>query len=419
MLSLHCYYFIVGISTCVNDPKYQLLYIIAQNLTTQFYVSQTIMLIGILYYRLYFVFKGTVQSLSCINITIFIICYLFTSISFIFAGYMYANYMTTIGPSIIALVSILVIFMIIYLVSIFISKLINVYKKSQVTSSSDDKYLANVITKVSLLTFISTSNVIISAISSGLRPVFNSVHWDLFFTVIINIDIFSNFLCVYLSEKYFKKWYIKMCGCCHIECTKCWNFCLGNNMDIKNMLSILREGTITMATRPSVNRTRTSVMSGISVVSAVSSCNNNHKTHEESKHDGDDDALPPRITKLRTHSSFETDQESDIDNNTLKVDVNDANISAPPSRRPSLSTIVGSPNMDDIVIDDAEIVYNDCPNPIQIGDYQMQQVDGNGVVDIDMDCNKQLEGDEQSEIDAIGIVQSLQDKVGVLQYNDS
>ena len=214
----------VGLLTCT---KYYNLYIIFQNGTTQLYVAQTIMLLGILYHRLYFVFHKTCHKLSLLTTRIFVICYLFTSISFIFAGYMYANYMNTIGPSIIALVSLLVIFMIIFLISLFIYKLLKVYKSNE-QNAVIKQNLLNVITKHSLLTFISTFNVILSAISSGLRPVFNSVYWDFFFTVIINIDMFSNFFCIYLSYQYFDPWYKKICSCCHSKCMTFWNICVGN-----------------------------------------------------------------------------------------------------------------------------------------------------------------------------------------------
>ena len=346
-------------------------------------------------------------------------CYLFVSMAAIFAGYMYANYMFTVGPRIIASVSV------IYLVSIFIYKLINVYQKSDITCS-DDKYLVNVITKVSLLTFISTSNVIISVTCSGLRPVFNySVHWDLFVTVIMNLDMFSNFLCVYLAEKYFKSWYNKLCGCGHVRCTKCWNFCLGNDMDIKNMITSIREGSKSRTTGTRATTNRTSVMSGVSIVSAdiVSS----------DKKDVNDELPPnnPGFTTLRTLSSFSTEDTdaytSDTEGHntsTLKLDVtagdkSDPNITAPPSRRHSLSTIVGSPNMDDVVvIDGAEIEYNNCPDPMMVFTKAAErEMEAHSELDHgDYQKEKQLNlSNIESGIDATGIAACLENKLSVLE----
>ena len=147
------------------------------------------------------------------------------------------------------------------------------------------------------------------------------------------------------------------------------------------------------------------------------------------------DELPPNLpgfTTLRTQSS--TDQEadaysSDTDGakklNVSVGDKNEHNITAPPSRRPSLSTIVGSPNMDHIVvIDDADIEYNDCPDPMMVfstavekrtdiqseldhGDYRIQTVKKLDLSNI------------ESEIDANGIVASLENELSVLESENA
>ena len=36
----------------------------------------------------------------------------------------------------------------------------------------------------------------------------------------MNFDIYTNFLCVVLSYRYFEKFYMKICGCLDIRCEK-------------------------------------------------------------------------------------------------------------------------------------------------------------------------------------------------------
>ena len=141
----------------------------------------------------------TIQALSRLTSIIFNISFAVTSISFIFAGYVYAKNMQTIGPAIMSGVSVLVIIMIIGLCSLFIYKLCKVHTSSNTNS---DKNISNVAIKLSLLAFISLSNVIITAISMAIKPILSSPHWDFIFTIVLNTDLFNNFLCIYLATDY-------------------------------------------------------------------------------------------------------------------------------------------------------------------------------------------------------------------------
>ena len=102
---------------------------------------------------------------------------------------------------------------------LFVYKLYRVETASKESLKNDTKLL-NTIIKTTILAFMSTSLLIISAIInySGGIEFGRSMYLDFAGSLIAIADLYSNFLSILLSYNYFDKWYNKMCGYCHSQC---------------------------------------------------------------------------------------------------------------------------------------------------------------------------------------------------------
>lgn len=221
-------------------------------LVTQGYAIQTIMLLGIWSHRLYTILEATKFKIHYGVIIAFIIMYIITSISFATGGIFFQLFLQSFGPFLFSLGFILVLIMSSFLVIIFIIKVFQTYQKTKDNISNPK--LIKLITKISLLTFISTTFVILSSIASLLLPIVNSPHMIMMFTWALSIDMFSNFLCIYLSYASSHKLYIKLCKCCDRKCFAMWNKCANKD-------GIEREYNVDSSIRLSVKtKSTTSVM---------------------------------------------------------------------------------------------------------------------------------------------------------------
>ena len=126
---------------------------------------------------------------------------------------------------------------IIFLSILFVSKLLRVYKNtiadhdrlpgtSQGTRQS--RNLLGTITRLSVLNFVSLS---ISAIAAGSAAMFYSERIWIEFGAhfIVQMDVFTNFVCVILSHGNYDRYYLILCGCCHRRFKACCFRVVGGN----------------------------------------------------------------------------------------------------------------------------------------------------------------------------------------------
>ena len=207
------------INPCSNEDLQQRL----KTMVTQLYAFQTILLCGILYHRLFFIFRGTVHQVSkCTNIS-FWIFYTLTTVVFAVRGIVYMRFpeiSTITSPIAFALM----LMNIIFLDTSFILKLYKAAQsmKSQKMVHNKDTDFINTITKNSILALISTSLTFVMSFIIALFPVFNAVDWEIMIEIIYIPDVLSNVFCVALTLTYFQPYYDRICGYCHKKCLKLW-----------------------------------------------------------------------------------------------------------------------------------------------------------------------------------------------------
>eukprot|EP01083_Nonionella_stella_P066954 176735_1 len=100
---------------------------------------------------------------------------------------------------------------------------------------SNPEILMRIITKTSLLSIISTSQtflILIIAVAAlfGLRSQLTSAigGW------LVMLDVYTNFVCILLSNKYYDPWYTKVCGRCHNKFHQCLTNCFADKENTDN-----------------------------------------------------------------------------------------------------------------------------------------------------------------------------------------
>ena len=121
---------------------------------------------------------------------------------------------------------------IIVLSVLFASKLLKVYRNSlgsrvEGTNSPKSRNLLQTITRLSVLNFVSLH---ISLMAAGAGALFFSEHiWTEFGAhFLVQMDIFTNFVCVLLSDGKYQKYYSILCGCCDRKCRWCCRRMVGD-----------------------------------------------------------------------------------------------------------------------------------------------------------------------------------------------
>ena len=203
---------------CHNGDIANYLHFIA----AMFYNIQTLMLLKLLFYRLYKTYNGTRLRLSLTTIRLFIILDIITSIAFVFGGIMYSLFRDGIGGQIWSLASIMVIGETCILLLMFLYKMYTIYKNSK------DIDLVKIITKTSLLALVSTLISILVFISFYFIGIFLTAHYNYMVDVLLVCDMYTNALCIFLSYKKFNGYYVKLCGCGDSKCQRCWMSCVKN-----------------------------------------------------------------------------------------------------------------------------------------------------------------------------------------------
>lgn len=129
--------------------------------------------------------------------------------------------------------SVMYIFIIIWLNCIFLYKLYIVYKTSKNTVSTNNEGLMQLITKTSVLCFVSTACIVLYLASFYLTQKFDSPHVYFMSRIILIVDIYTNYASILLSHTYFDEMYFKICGCCHRGCHLWWINCSNKDQELK------------------------------------------------------------------------------------------------------------------------------------------------------------------------------------------
>ena len=215
-------------------------YTITHTVTSLIYSIQTLLLLAVLFIRLYFVFDGTMFALSPTLIKSYWIIYIFTIILTVCAGIFYSNSRRTfIGLLIVGSGFLMVIIIMVILIILFLYKLIQVYK-----SVDGDPELIAIITKTSLLAIISTSSTIILAMITLITPSSESIHFVFLNVLFVTNDFVTNFWCIILSYTEYSAWYLKLCKCCDNKCKWCWYRIVGKDITMLTKQIEMNQNTV-------------------------------------------------------------------------------------------------------------------------------------------------------------------------------
>eukprot|EP01083_Nonionella_stella_P074923 203397_1 len=189
------------------------------------YGAQVVILLGILFHRMIAVFTNTVFELSNKKIKCFVAIYVVTWIALTFHAIILSAYLiwgvwlvpysayvvvAAAGASCMLTLNGLLIYLFIY-------KLIRTFQS--LNANKDN--LLHLITKTALLYFTSTFTLLFFIMAQPLRKL-QSVHLDFVCSLIVIADVYTNFMCIFLSYEFVDNYYEKICGCCH---RKCYGFC--------------------------------------------------------------------------------------------------------------------------------------------------------------------------------------------------
>ena len=199
-------------------------------LALQIYNFTVMMLFGILFYRLYIVFVNTSLALSKCAIISFCIFYVLTLIVLIPATYVVVQSRTNSDGDdrfwMLGITGFTLIFVLnISLMCSFIFKLVQAYKAIE----EHGERLIRLITKTSFLCFLACLSLLLLSIFAPLSAVITSIHWRAASGIFAVLDVYTNFLCVYLSFDHSRDYYYKMCGWCDLKCYQFWMCCIGAN----------------------------------------------------------------------------------------------------------------------------------------------------------------------------------------------
>lgn len=202
----------IGVYFCdTNQAIYQLLLVpFSQLYGTQFYL-----LMLSLFLRLQYVLNGTLQAFSRLTLSIMTIIFILLPVMSVIAGIMYHDpngRFMVFGAFVIALA------LIISILFMYIRKLLAIYK-----NIDSDPKLIEIITKTTILTLISISATFLTSMCITMKPIMSEfMDFQVIETFILYIDVYTNFLCVVLTYRYFDKYYSLLCKGMHSKCESMW-----------------------------------------------------------------------------------------------------------------------------------------------------------------------------------------------------
>ena len=139
------------------------------------------------------------------------------------------------------------------MVILFVYRLIQVYK-----TEHDNEILIGAITKITILVSISVSVTMVDLVTTTLyRYVAHSILLQWIFSYVALFDVYTNFICVIMCYKMFKKYYQNVCSCMDIKCRICWNKLIANKRDT-NLADMLDNHTKNQQLSVQISSTKSS-----------------------------------------------------------------------------------------------------------------------------------------------------------------
>eukprot|EP01084_Bolivina_argentea_P284279 487163_1 len=189
------------------------------------YGLQFLLLLLLLFFRLFYVFDNTSNALSRITISCFCILYiglLLAIIITVLALAAFRNIIYTIyGTILFALVGILGLTLTIWLIGLFIYKLIMVFKNT--ASTAQHQKMVSTVTKQFILALMAVISFVLFIISAGIQSYINDqIHMVFIIGLLVAFDLCANFFAIVLGFGYFKRYYYALCGKCD---TKFYHLC--------------------------------------------------------------------------------------------------------------------------------------------------------------------------------------------------
>eukprot|EP00485_Elphidium_margaritaceum_P003503 CAMPEP_0202697884 /NCGR_PEP_ID=MMETSP1385-20130828/11183_1 /ASSEMBLY_ACC=CAM_ASM_000861 /TAXON_ID=933848 /ORGANISM="Elphidium margaritaceum" /LENGTH=355 /DNA_ID=CAMNT_0049354451 /DNA_START=32 /DNA_END=1099 /DNA_ORIENTATION=- len=194
-------------------------------ISSELYVLQTMLLIGILFYRLRSVFRNSLYRLPKFTILVFRVLYAITSILFVCAVIPLVLGWSLVLQLLCSLVILVIIMLIIYLAAAYIHRLFLVHQRSQQHHTEQDEDFLHAIVNTAVLTLISILMTVVTfamIFLFSLSPPTQAAvpHIGFAFNMIVLADTYTNMLCILLSFKRFNGWYHALCGVCHAGCMR-------------------------------------------------------------------------------------------------------------------------------------------------------------------------------------------------------
>ena len=206
-------------------------------ISTFVYVLQAFLMLITWFIRLYSAFKGTILQIHQATMIIF----LSVAITIFIFGVIFGFDRTLIYSDVInehnwyivgVILAAIFISLILFLCSLFIYKLVMVYKNL----GSDEGFI-KLITKITILNF--TSIFITIAFIPSLVAYTMGIYGEFVHHFAILINYLSNFICIILSYTYYDKQYNRYCGWMNNRCNACW-FRILTGKSIEDKLSKVR-----------------------------------------------------------------------------------------------------------------------------------------------------------------------------------
>ena len=209
---------LVSIYTCRDSYTRFIL----RHIFRQLYPIQTLLLLCILFARMYVVFNGTLYALSTITIRFCSILYLMIIVIFIVTliVHMVFETETELEVTMSGLQFLMIIILTIILISLFVYKMAQVYKSAD--KDNNNPRFIGVITKMSLLSIISMFSTLLNGMGAIIVQFNRSAHVVGVSMLLIIFDLTTNFWCIILSFGGYNNWYLKVCGYCDSKCKRCW-----------------------------------------------------------------------------------------------------------------------------------------------------------------------------------------------------
>ena len=189
---------------------------------------QNAIMIALMFHRLNIVFKDTLFQLSKCTVVVYITFYVLGCIFGAFWGLILSEMIAPsamISTIVLGISTLLVLSICAMLTFLFVYKLIMVNKycttigSDRVNKDEKMKGLIATITKISILTLISIITLLIDGfVAFVVQNISNSIHIWFAWTMIVIIDVYTNFVCIYLSFQAFDKYYVRIFGCCDAGC---------------------------------------------------------------------------------------------------------------------------------------------------------------------------------------------------------